>query len=139
MNTHTRWGTRLRRRSGFAAIMAISLIILVGGTLVAMSAGVVAEVKKTRSDAIDAQLRELLIAGAAAAHDAANSADGKTISVPTPTELAAESAALKLTPAKDGDHVHVAVEADFAGRRAHQTLTLIRDGERWKLTDARLD
>ena len=131
---------RHRRHHGFAAIMAISLIILVGAALVVVSSGIVADVKKTRNDAVDAQLRELLIAGeAVAARDVAAAPDAKAVAVALPPELAAEGAALKLTPARDGEKVTVGVDAEFAHRRARQVLTFTRDGDRWKLVDARLD
>ncbi len=130
-----------RRRRGFAAIMAITLIILVGAALVALSAGVVGEVKKTRADAVDAQLRELLIAGAtaAAARDAGSAPNGKPVSVQLPADIAGEAGALTFTPMKDGDKLHVVIEAGFARRRASQTLTFAREGERWKVVDARID
>jgi hypothetical protein len=132
-----------RDRRGFALIMAISLIILAGAALVTMSAGVVAEVKKTRSDAVEAQLRELLIAGSAAARGAVTAAGPKAPAAPmavaVPADLTIEAAALKLTPVQADGKLEITVEARFANRRANQILTYTRQGEVWKLTDARLD
>jgi hypothetical protein len=119
--------------------MAISLIILVGAALVTMSAEVVAEVKKTRSDAVEAQLRELLIAGSAAARNVASGAEPKITAVPVPTELSIEGGTLKLTAVTANEKRQIMVEARFAGRRANQVLTYARQGAEWKLIDARLD
>src|SRR5207248_3104321 len=102
---------------------------------------IVAEAKKTRGEAVDAQLRQLLLAGAAAAarRDVASGADAKAISLPLPPQVVEEGGKLSITPAKDGEKMIVHVTAEFARRRASQTLTFDREGESWKLANARLN
>src|SRR2546429_7392624 len=54
-------------RRGFATFMAISLIIIVGTVLLVLGAFFVNDAKRTRSETAEAQLRQLLTAGAVAA------------------------------------------------------------------------
>ena len=57
----------IRHRRGFAAIFSITLIIVVGAALAAMGTYFALEASRTRSQAAQAQLRQLLTAGAVAA------------------------------------------------------------------------
>jgi type II secretory pathway component PulK len=50
-------------RRGFGAITAIVMIGLVGVTLATLAAAFSAQAKRTRNEAIDAQVRQMVIAG----------------------------------------------------------------------------
>ena len=72
-----------RNRRGFAAIMAISLILLVGAALAMLGVYFAQDAARTRSEAVEAQLRQLLSAGAVAAVQQADTASpAKTLAPP---------------------------------------------------------
>src|SRR5215212_10122744 len=84
-----------RPRRGFAMLMAIALIILVGGALAIMGMAFKSEAVRTQLEADQAQLRQLLTFGAASAvaHD---SADGER-NLTLPPQLVEREAAVTLT------------------------------------------
>ena len=127
------------RRRGFATIFAISLIIMVGSALVAMSAYFAMDATRTRTQAQDAQLRQLLTAGAIAAIDRADSL-GKT-SLDLPSDLNGASVSIEIIGT--GDSKKAVITAAFNQRRSLQTLTLHRNatGEKakWSIVAAELD
>src|SRR2546430_1081835 len=126
-------------RRGFVTIIALTLIILIGGTLAVLGSVLTSEVRRTGGVATETQLRQLLIAGAAAAHEHLDDADGKQSSVPLPSALVEQGGTLTLIAAKSGDDVKVAISAEFNRRRASQVVLFARDGQTWKLVSASLN
>ena len=130
----------MRRRRGFAAILAITLILLVSATLVALASAFAADARRTRLITSDAQLRQLLTAGAIAAAQQLQAdempAGEKTIALPS--ELASADASLTLTATRDGDALRVIVVAALPGRSIRQTLSFAQRQGQWALIGARL-
>src|SRR5687768_403572 len=97
----SRHSTRLR--GGFASVVAVALIALIATALATMTSLFALELRRTTRQSADAQLRQLLIAGAfAAPENLGNGAVERTVTVALPDDLAATGATLKLrlTPAK---------------------------------------
>ena len=118
-----------RRPRGFAAIFAISLIILVGSSLIVLGNYFATEATRTRAQQDEAQLRQLLAAGAAIAvvradHPAAGNA------APLPPSLA-ENASLTIDLSGEGDDRTAVIRARLGDRRREQTVKLHRSAGRW--------
>jgi hypothetical protein len=125
---------RRAKNSAFAAVTAIVLLGLVASTLGAMAMMFAADARRTRDAATEAQLRQLLIAGAASAQQRLDKGpttfDNKLI-VPA-------DGVVQLTAAADGDAVRVIVTATLGPRRQQQTLRFTRAGDKWKLAGVQL-
>lgn len=120
--------TRIATRRGVASITAIVMIGLVGVALAGAAAMFSAQSKRTRDEATEAQLRQLLTAGAIAAVDA--------IDVKLPPELSNDGAKLTIQRKTEGDLATVEMSASLRGREMRQTLRLTRSSEKWNITDA---
>ena len=129
--------TNMQRR-GVAAITAVSLLALVGVTLAAMGSLFAAEARRTRDATTEAQLRQLLLSGAAVAGQRAPFTAEATIELPP--LLAADGARLVLRPVKpaDGDAVVIDVQAAFADRRMTQRVRYAQRDGRWRVDSADL-
>jgi Na+-transporting NADH:ubiquinone oxidoreductase subunit NqrC len=130
---------RHAKNSAFAAVTAIVLLGLVASTLAAMAMMFAAEARRTRNAAADAQLRQLLIAGATEVEQRLSK--GQTT---FDTKLAAPAdGAIQLTATSDGDAgVRAVVAATLGRRRQEQTLRFSRTaaaaGDKWKLAAVEL-
>jgi hypothetical protein len=82
---------RRRRRRAFATTTALTLLAIVGVALAALATLLAADARRTRTAAQEAQLRQLLLAGAAAAGDRARGlvadAPEQTWEIPLPAAL----------------------------------------------------
>jgi hypothetical protein len=124
-----RRATIIRRSGGFASIMAIFMIILVGAVLATTAAYFVAEARRTRVEAEDAQLRQLITAGAAAA---CQSEPVTTLELPS--KLSSQQAKVEITNVKSvGDVRDVTIKATLGGRHMDESLHLTRSGDRWTI------
>lgn len=56
-------------RPGFASIVALMMIALVGGAILAVTSLLAADLRRTQNEARDTQLRQLVIAGAQQARE----------------------------------------------------------------------
>ena len=122
---------RRQRPSAFAAVTAIVLMGLVATTLAASVMVFAADARRTRAAVAEAQLRQLLIAGAADAQERLGK--GETtfdVKLATPADGVVQ---LWSAPADGDAAVRITVSATLASRRAEQTLHFTRDGDRWKL------
>ena len=131
------------RRRAFATVAALGLIAVVGVTLAAVATLLTSDVKRTRRAADDAQLRQLLVAGEAAARASLAGTDQpREVALKLPTEL--ESTGITLTIERlDGgnpaDGVQFRVTARGGdGRSVAQTLRYTRAAEGWRLDAAEL-
>lgn len=129
---------RRPRRGGFATVLAVFLVGLVVAGLAVTVAGLAAQGRRTRAAVVDAQLRQLLLAGGADV--VARSADWPDDpaggwSVDVPAAGFTVGVRVRLTGAGAAE---ATVTADGEHRRAVQRLTLRRAGGKWRLTGASL-
>jgi len=134
----TRRQERPQARSGFAMVLAVMLIALVGVTIAGLSSLVAADARRTRQTRIDAQQRQFLLAGAAdvAARAGAwgDSPAPENWNVPLPGGAAAVSC--RVTPRSSADAADVVVEVVCDGTRRSQTLHFTRTTGHWRLSGA---
>ena len=133
-----------RRRNGFATATAMAVVALAAVALASLAALLVSDGRRTRDALDDAQLRQLLLAGAdeatrrVGANDAGAAGGGTSLALPS--ELAAGGGSVRLTvdpPAVGEADVRVAhVEATYAGRRGGQVLRFRREEGGWRLVEA---
>jgi hypothetical protein len=134
-----------RRCRAFATLIAITLIAFVATTLTALSFLFATEVRRTRDAADDAQLQQLLLAGAvvvqsqAAAWPAQPPAFDQDL--PLPPSLAADGAAahLLLLPNSPPGRATCRITARLGSHHAAQRLTFTRTNNAWHLTQANLE
>jgi hypothetical protein len=133
-----------RRRRAFATIMAVVLIGLVVTSLVAVTAAVTADVRRTRQLGADTQFRQLLLAGAAdaAAHaktwGEAPTPQSWALALPEALTEQGYRVQLSVVAAKapaGADTVEVRVDAAGPTLTKLQTLQFVRSAEEWKLRD----
>ena len=125
----------MRHRSGFATIVALTFLMLVGTTLLVLATSFTGDARRTSAATADAQNRQLLIAAALVAQ--ANGDDlaaGKPVKLELPVPLKADGAKLNLSG--ESDQLHI--ESEYLGRRASQVLSLTRQGQQWRVTRASL-
>jgi hypothetical protein len=131
------------KRGGFASIMAVVLLGLVSLAAFSIFAMLTADSRRTRGAEVDAQLRQMLMAGATDVMIHSTSWDEKASSVETwdvelPAVLKQEEASLKAiptTPAKGA--VTVVIEAHLQKHQAFETLSLARVDNRWQIKSSR--
>ncbi len=136
MSTH-----RVRSRPAFAAVTAITLLALVGVVIASLATSFALDAKRTAASAEVAQLRQLLLAGAASAEDRFNIqklTSAAEWDVPLPASLTDRQSSLKisLTFAPDGASASADVSAIVSGKASRQTLTFKRVAEKWTIADA---
>lgn len=138
----------MKRRStncaGFAAVTSIVLLGLVALALTAIASLTALEARRTHAEASRAQLRQLLLAGAAdvQAHslkwgDAAPTEDWR---VSLPSDLSGDHALLAChcaAGAADGE-ARVTVDAALERDHASQVLQLRHDNGHWRIASAEL-
>jgi hypothetical protein len=129
---------RPEKDAAFAAVTAIVLLGLVASALAAMAMMFAADARRTRSAAAEAQLRQLLLAGAADAQQRLAKGESSfdvTIAAPGEGEIRVSAAAA--APTTEGDAARaVIVVATLGPRRAEQTLRFTREAggeQKWKL------
>jgi hypothetical protein len=127
-----------QRRRGFATIVALFLVGLVTAAIAVGIAGLSADGRRTRASAVDAELRQLLLAAAsdAAARSAAWPADGPagawSVSLPPDPALAGFTLGIRVE-ARSAERATLTVVASGEGRRQQQRLVwTARDGH-WRL------
>ena len=127
-----------RRRNGFATLIAIVLMGLIALILTTVTMIFAADARRTRSQRDEAQLRQLLTAGAAMAK---GQLDRAPTTQPAPITLPAElNAKLHFTLAReqDADHVIATIHAALAKRSIEQVVRFERRDGKWQATDATL-
>jgi hypothetical protein len=128
---------RIRSRRGFATIMALTLLALVGVAIAALSVSFAADARRSANAAADAQLRQLLLTGCAAAREQLD--HGGKVTVPLPNELTSAGAALNVSidpPNADVRRAHI--DAALGRRHAWQIVTFQRQASRWVVMSAAL-
>jgi type II secretory pathway component PulK len=126
---------RRAKNAAFASITAIVMLGLVASMLAAMAMMFAADARRTRSSAAEAQLRQLLLAGAA---DAQQRLDKGHTTFDVNVTAPAESH-LHLAATLDGDAVRTVISATLGPRHAEQTLRFTRAGNnKWQLAAVEL-
>jgi hypothetical protein len=130
------------RQSAFATIAALGLVAVVGISLAALTALLARDVQRTVRQSQDAQLRQVLIAGEAAAR-ASLSRDGlaRDFSLKLPPELESSGTSITFEPLESTstDTFRIRITARGAdGRAMTQTLQYVRAAGRWELGSAEL-
>ena len=127
-------GRRRRRRPrAFAVIFALFLIALVGAALLALTSLMTNDARRSTRGAVDAQVRQLLHAGAVAAVERLRSgnelaADGFDVALPR--ELNGPPARLHVSRGLDGRAV---IDARLGDQTARQQVELFQDGGVWQV------
>jgi hypothetical protein len=129
------------RRRAFAGVLAITLLILVGATLAAVASAFAADARRTRLAVADAQLRQLLTAGAATAAAELQSGDLPSGPKPLtlPSDLADADVSAAMTFERTDDQAVVHVVAKSSSHAMGQTLRFRQSAGRWSLQSAELD
>ena len=127
---------RSGRKRGVAALTAILLLALVAATLATVATFFITENRRTRAQATEAQLRQLLTAAATVAKDRLNNAtaDGEYV-IALPAELDADGVKLTITLQRDNEYASAYVHAKLQERSSEQTLRFERRGGKWQITD----
>jgi hypothetical protein len=133
----------MRPRRGFAMIFAILSIGLVTTTLATLSILFAGERQLTMSNSADAQLRQLLLAGAADVNEQVkqwgDSAPKEKWLVRLPDELKLGGAELTAAVASaSGTYTTVEVIAKIANHQGHQRLEYHRATDHWEFVGAKL-
>ena len=118
-----------------ATVTAVTMLALVGVTLAAMASLFAAEARRTRDAQTEAQLRQLLVAGAAVA-GARPPSSPTTVNLPP--SLAGATLTLRPQPSEANVKV-IAIEASWDDRQMTQALRYVRSGDAWRLTSAELN
>ncbi|HXE55742.1 MAG TPA: hypothetical protein VN541_22150 [Tepidisphaeraceae bacterium] len=135
---------RFRHSRGFATLVALALLGMVAAVTALLITNLRFAVMRTSLMPQDAQLRQLLLAGArdvaARARQWGAQPPRDSWSIQLPSDLADQHAGVTIHPSEAGaDAVIVQVEARFDSRRAGESVRLNRGGARWKITGASLD
>ena len=128
----------MRRRNGFAILMAIALLAIVGMAIISVSSVFAAQIRRTRDTQADAQIRQLLLAAAPIASERLGQWDGNNgqpMMVDLPPELADCQLSIRFAPGADGDAT-VDVQASIGKRQGFETLRYAHRGAGWELTSA---
>ncbi|MGD0139436.1 MAG: hypothetical protein ABSD28_11210 [Tepidisphaeraceae bacterium] len=129
-----------RRNSGFAMVTAIFLMSFTVMTLTVLMATIAAQSRRAQILGQDAQLRQLLTAGAAFAEAQLQSNSSGRFSVPLPEALRQLDADLTVEIQTPSDEKATAdVQAALPHHRLSQRLSFSRQASGWRITDATLD
>ncbi len=123
--------------------MAVVLLGIVTIAAFSIFAMLTADARRTRGAEIDAQLRQMLLAGAADLTAQSKSWDEKAAGVKSwdvelPSVLKQEGGLLKVVPTAQADgSVMTVIEADLQRRQAFQTIVMTRKDNRWEVRSSR--
>jgi|GEM_PF-2687457 len=127
-------------RRGFVLMMAVVLVGLIGLGIAGIAQVCRIDMVRTRARAQDAQLRELLLAGADVA--IARLANGSAVDgmITLPDDLTAQGAKIVLhaQAAAGADAKEVTIEASFSMHQLSQDLHFVRSQGAWQLNSAEL-
>ena len=132
----------VRRNRGFATMWVIFMVPLIASTIAVMAQAFHHDAQRSQVASLDAQLHQLLLAGATASHQYLQNPqeiDIKPVQVSLPNVLASAGAKLQLQVVDLGvGEVRIRVEASLSGRDAHQTLRYKKTDSGYLLLEAKL-
>ena len=111
------------RRRGFATTIALVLLGLVGLTLAAIALTLTRDARRTGTEAADAQLRQLIMAGSIEARDViqkGNAKAGDVRTVTLPPELANDGARVELRWTQNAGGLGTEVKASIGTKQLSQ-------------------
>ena len=129
------------QKRGFAMLLALAMLGLVAMLLIFLAHYFAWELKRTRSTTADAQLNQLLLAGA---QDALSKSKSTNLpkapwTLALPTSLSDAHATVTLTPTLDSpDNATITIDAHYNTQQASQSLHLQKSNNAWRLTSATL-
>jgi hypothetical protein len=132
----------LRNGRGFATLYAIALLGIVAVALTLLTKQVGYEIRRTKLASDDAQLRQLLLAGAGSALEHAGrwgdapTSESWEVHLPSSPAANEESLTIVCTPGESGE-VNAEITARLNGRTAMQMLRLKRSAQKWTVSEAR--
>jgi type II secretory pathway component PulK len=132
---------RLRNRRGFATLYAIALLGLVAVALTLLTKQVGYEIRRTKLASDDAQLRQLLLAGARSTLEHASrwgdapTSESWQLDLPSSLAEKEDSLTIVCTPGESGE-VNGEITARVDRRTALQTLRLKRSAQNWTVSEA---
>ena len=129
-----------RRASGFATYTAIALMILLSTTLLTVGMVFSSDARRTRSQQAEAQLRQLLTAGARAtmSHLDHPAATTQPTDIALPVELSGSKLTFDLMPGGDADHAAATIRAAIGPRHMVQFVRFERHDGQWRAVSASL-
>jgi hypothetical protein len=119
--------TRPPNRGGFATTFALFLVILVSAALLAATNLTIADARRTTNEAVEAQMRQLVHAGAAVQSSTTESqTDETTIELSLPEELKEQGGQVRVhrRPRRNAPEFELQIEVRIAGARSSQ---IVRD------------
>ena len=133
-----------RRSSGFILLTALLMIGIVAIALLSMAGATSARARRQSTDVQQAQLEQLLLAGARDALSRYNSNSAPTVSqslkVELPGALAANSELAIHIDSATGDAAAIAtIRATIDGRTASEIIHLKKSSSGWQVTAASLE
>ena len=133
----------LPARRGFASVTAVVLLGLVAATAGALGALTRVDYVRTRNGAADAQLRQLLLAGAAdvlaQSTSWAEKPGASRWDVALPDSTAALRATLAVEVSPTGEGAEARITAKLSGRESIQRIQLAREGDRWRISSSEME
>ncbi len=129
------------RCRGFAMCAAIIVFGMVAVTIVSLSAAFSVQAGRAYSQSQDAQLRELLLAGAQAARARLDSQSAFPVTIPLPSSLSDQGATLLLTrqSPQSPDAAVIDIQASLPHHALAQRLQFSHASGTWQLIDAQLN
>ena len=124
----------MKRRGGFAMVMAIMCISLMAIVLAVAAVYAAGESRRTMLAAEDAQLRQLLVAGMEIA--GTNLPLTGRVDVDLPAELKERGAMLSLSPVDGSGGTTVVIEAGLPKHRVSQVVRFSQENGKWAAVDA---
>ena len=126
---------RNRTNHGFATFMATAMIVLIAAALVAMTALFVADAQRTKLERSQAELRQMLLAGAQMVK--LNEPSGQ---VSLPQEYTSRGGALRWDTEPSGQvgRKVLIITATLGEYSAVQQMTLQRDQQVWRATETEI-
>lgn len=116
---------------GFTIVLAIALLAMIAVATAMIAHQLGYELRRTRTAYEDAQLRQLLLAGAQDVASHSTDSTTKTGQVELPPTLASQGASLSISQPKSGGDVLIL--ARLGTREANQTLHFDEPSHRWAL------
>jgi len=127
----------MKPRKGLTIVIAVTMLGLVSMAMVLLTRELGYEFKRTRAVEQEAQLRQLLLAGAAdaMAHARQSQTPLSTESwrLELPQSLAGEGGSAEVHLERWGVGMRVIVDARFQSREQSQTLLFSRENDHWRL------
>jgi hypothetical protein len=133
--------SRQVHRGFIATILAITLVGLTAAAFAAIAVMTRTDMRRTNGEHVGAQLRQLLLIGAADAAARSDSMTPSNSSIALPNELVSDGGSVTVEIAADpiGSGATARIVATFRGNTAEQSVKFSRVGERWRTSGVELE